>query len=233
MSDTIAPSVAPPESSAPASPTWYRQPIAWFWHMQDSGSRSKLYVRSLWALVLLVGGFAVNEAYSAMRTYFVDPDAYLKKIEEKQDASFKSLQDSLSRLSSSLDSGDRSALQDVRSAASEIRSVNQSLLQQLALAKRENERLSDVAGQQGRALGGYDFMLGEDTGIALDAGTAIGVSHLSSSYAVVNVSAVGRSERKSLTSGESIRYSNAQGQSCAVTLLSIHGGAASFKAHCA
>lgn len=123
-------------------------------------------------------------------------------------------------------------MREVRTAAAEIRSANLGLMQQLALAKRENDRLSQVAGRQAGIQGGYDFMLSDNSGIAIDGGTVLGIDRLGTRSVTANLSSGGDTTRTVLTSGQAINYRNPQGRACSVVLLSIHGGAASFKTHC-
>jgi len=225
---------ADPASGNGPSPRWYRQPIAWFWHKQDSSSRGNGWARSIWAVFLLLGGFAINEGYAYVRSSFVDPDAYLKKIEAKQDASFQALQDSLGRLSGSMNGTDRAVVREVQAAAGEIKNANRGLMQQLALAKRENERLAKLAGQQVGVQGGYDFILSGNTGLALDEGVVLGVTGVGTNVVYANLSTPEAPNRAArLRSGQSLAYRSANGRNCSVTVLSIQQGAsASFSTHC-
>ena len=223
-----------PATVEKTSPRWYKQPIAWFWHKQDSSQRGNAWVRSIWAVFLLVGGFAINEGYAYARSSFVDPDAYLKKIEAKQDASFQALQDSLGRLSSSMDGSDRAVVREVQAAAGEIKAANHGLMQQLALAKRENERLSKLAGQQVGVSGGYDFILSPNTGLALEDGVVLGVTGIGTQVVYANLSTPDEPNKDArLRSGQSLTYRNAGGKNCSVTVLSVQQSAsASFSTHC-
>jgi len=189
----------------------------------------------LWAVLLIVGGVAASEAYEWGRSKVVDPDQYLKELAAKQDSSFKELKKGLSQIGSAIGSGDREALNRIETASREIRDTNIALLNQLDLAKQENQRLSQVAGQQAGIRGGYDLMLTENTGLVLEPGVVLGVDSISSSFVRANLSADGAAEgTKSLNSGESLTYRNATGATCRVTLLSISGanGAASFSRSC-
>ena len=234
-----APSAVPDGVGPPASAdriSFWRHPIAWFWKTQDSTSKAAPVMRTLWALVLLVGGFVVNEAYGYIRGKFVGPDQYLKELSDKQDRSFQELKDGVGWLSSVVDGQDREVLRQVEAASRDIRNVNAGLLQQLALARGENKRLSQVAGQQAGVRGGYDFMLTENTGLVIEPGVVLGLQDLYTSYAIVNLTGASETDgRKRLSSGESIAYRNAAGASCRITLLSISGdnGAASFSNSCA
>ncbi|MCW5579869.1 MAG: OmpH family outer membrane protein [Luteimonas sp.] len=185
-------------------------------------------------MFLLLGGFAINEGYAYVRSSFVDPDAYLKKIEAKQDASFQALQESLGRLTGSLDGADKAVVREVQAAATEIKNANRGLMQQLALAKRENERLAQLAGQQAGVRGGYDFILSSNTGLVLDEGVILGVTGIGAQTVFANLSTPDTPNKAArLRSGQSLAYRNAEGRSCSVTVLSVQQGAsASFATHC-
>lgn len=234
MADDAKPGADADTGVAPA-PKWYRNPVAFFWYMQDSGSRGKVWARSAWALVLLVGGFAISEAYAWARTSVVDPDAYLKKIEAKQDASFKALQDSLGRLSGSLETSDKAVLREVQVAANEIKVANQGLIQQLALAKIENERLQKIATTEAGVRGGYDFIMSPQTSLILEDEVTLGLHRVSRVRAYGLLNAPGEVNKGfQLTTGQSMAYRNAAGLECTITALSLLAdGAASFSRRCA
>lgn len=225
----------PEMAVAPRRPVFWRNPIQWFWRAQDTTSSAAPAVRSAWALALLVGGFFANEGLGWLRDQFTDPDKYLKELSVKQDKSFDELKRGLSQLSSAVSGADREVLNQVESASRSIRDANLGLISQLDLAKRENERLALVAGQQAGVRGGYDLMLTEDTGIVLEPGVVLGVDTITKGWISANLSANGAPEgSQTLDSGESIPYRNAAGANCKVTLLSISGssGAASFSKSC-
>lgn len=220
--------------SAPKSPSW-RHPVSWFWHMQDTTSSAAPLVRTLWAVVLLIGGIGVNEAYGWVRGKFVDPDQFIKQLAAKQDQSFDELKKGLSQLSGAIGGADRSAVARIEAASREIRRSNLDLISQLDLAKQENSRLSKIAERQSGVLGGYDFMLSEHAGMRLDKGSVLGVNSISQTYINAQLSADGAPDGPhNMTSGQSISYRNASGAPCKVTLLSISGshGAASFSNNC-
>jgi hypothetical protein len=221
-------------AGAPKSPSW-RHPVSWFWHMQDTTSSAAPLVRTVWAVVLLIGGIGVNEAYGWVRGKFVDPDEFIKQMAAKQDQSFDELKKGLSQLSGAIDGADRSAVARIEAASREIRRSNLDLISQLDLAKQENSRLSKVAERQSGILGGYDFMLSEHAGMRIDKGVVLGVNSISQNYINAQLSADGAPDSsRNMTSGQSLNYRNASGAACKVTLLSISGshGAASFSNSC-
>ena len=211
----------------------FRRLLGWYWAQHDGKSGGEPVKRTLAAFILLAIGVAGSEAYGYVRDTFRDPDAYLVQMKQDQDTAFKQLQDSLQTLSSSLDGEGRQALKDVRGAVGEMKAANTGLLAQLDLAKEENIRLSQVAGRQAGVSGGYDFILSEHTGLALDAASVIGVNSISYG-ANVRVSAAGVTDQSEfMEAGESIAYKNAQGRECRVILLSVvEDRSASFKNSC-
>ncbi len=209
--------------------------LGWYWGKRDSANeKGEPFTRTLIALVLVVVGVLGSEFYQWARGEFVGPDEYLVKIKEEQDKSFKTLQDSLGALGRSVDASGRDALDQVNGAVSEIKSANTGLLAQLTLAKAENERLSRVGGSQAGAMGGYDLILSENTGMPLGPDAELGVQNILKYGANVALTAAGSDgKRQLLRSGESIAYQGSAGRSCNLTLLSIGGGeSASFRNRC-
>lgn len=221
-------------TAAAKTPGPVRRMLGWYWGQRDSADKGEPVKRTLVALVLLAVGVAGSEAYGYVRDKFRDPDAYLVKMKQDQDAAFERLQDSLGELSRSVEGGGREALAAVESAVGEMRSANSGLLAQLDLAKQENARLSQVAGRQAGVTGGYDFILSESTGLALDPSTVLGVQRINDNGAWVTVStAAARDQREYLRSGESIAFRNGRGQECKASLLSVASGSSvSFKQSC-
>ncbi|MEO5963686.1 MAG: hypothetical protein ABIO75_05505 [Thermomonas sp.] len=220
--------------TAPQKRGMFRRLLGWYWVQHDGASKGEPVKRTMAAVLLLALGVAGSEAYGYVRDKFREPDAYLVTMKQDQDAAFKKLQDSLSSLGSAVEDSGRDALADVRDAVGEMRSANQGLLAQLALAKQENTRLSLVAGQQAGVTGGYDVILSEHTGLALDATSVLGVQSIQSNGAWTRVSAKDLNEpEKFLESGEAIAYKDASGRSCRVVLLSVSASqSASFKTSC-
>lgn len=210
-----------------------RRFLQWYWGQRDSADKGEPGKRTVVALVLLGLGVAGSEAYGYVRDKFRDPDAYLVTMKQEQDAAFARLQDSLSELGSAVEGSGREALAEVKGAVSEMKSANTGLMAQLALAKQENVRLSRVAGQQAGVSGGYDLILSENTGLALDASSVLGVQRVHSGGVWVRLSAGGQEDqRKHLEAGESLAYRSEAGRECRVSLLSISGESASFKRSC-
>ncbi len=212
-----------------------RRWLGWYWGQRDSAEEGEPVKRTLVAVVLLAVGILGNEAYGQLTEGLRDPDAYLVQMKEEQDIAFKQLNDSLGKLGGAVDSSGREALAEVRGAVSEIRAANTGLMAQLSLAKDENQRLSQVAGRQSGVSGGYDVILSENTGVALDSSSVLGVQGISSGGARVALSARGSKDTsRYIQSGESIAYQSATGRDCKVTLLSIGGGgrSASFANAC-
>jgi hypothetical protein len=226
--------VAVEKGDPPARQGMVRRALGWYWGQRDSASKGEPVKRTLVALALLAIGVAGSEAYGHVRDRFRAPDAYLVRMKQDQDAAFRKLQDSLGALGSSVDGGGRAALAEVKGAVGEMKAMNAGLFAQLALARQENQRLSQVAGRQAGVQGGYDVILSENTGMALDAASVLGVQTIHSNSAQVSVSAGGQDDQtKWLKSGDSIAYQGKDGQSCRVILLSIgSSSSASFKTSC-
>jgi hypothetical protein len=207
----------------------------WFWKTHDSVGNAKPLNRTLIVLTFTVCGVAASEAYEWVKGRFVGPDEYLVQIKEQQSESFKRLEDQLSTLSRNVDGNGRDTLNSVERVVAEIRSANEGLVAQLALARREYDRLALSTAKERGIRGGYDFILNPSSGLRIDASTVIGVDYIGDSVVDVNLSANGLEQERTvrLDSGESIAYRSASGQACRVTLMSIQSReAASFAISC-
>lgn len=188
--------------------------LNWYWGKRDEGEKGNPITRTFIALVLVALGVLGSEAYQWGKAKVVGPDDFLVTIREEQAASFRRLEEGLS----SLRSGDRDSVSEVRGAVDEIRRINASLLARLQLANAENERVARSVG----VPGGVDMILTRDTGMPLDAQSEVGVQNIQSNGAYVSVSSLaGDSAPQFLRSGESIAYNSADGRACRVILRSV------------
>lgn len=185
-------------------------------------------------LLLAVAGFLLGDAYNAARDWAMDKPDYLKELAESQKKEFADLHKSLGQIEGP---GDRAAVRQVQGAVKAIEQTNAGLIQQLVLARRENDTLRKVAGDKAGVSGGYDFMLSSTGGIRIDPATVLGLDRVSGNGTYINLTASGqeRSVSKFLSVGESVAYVDAQGRACKVTLVSFNNaspGAASFVNGC-
>lgn len=190
------------------------------------------------AIILFALGVAGNEVIDRLKAHFLPPDEFLAQMSENQKQQFEDLKKNLGDIQNSLSNEDRTAFRGVKDAVSAIEKSNSDLIQQLVLAKQENESLQKVSQQKTGISGGYDFILTPGAGVRLDAATVLGVEQISRDYGVT-VNLTSRAEVKTineaLKSGQSIAYQNAKGQSCKVSVLSINSagsGSASFVVGC-
>ena len=202
-----------------------------YWRARDNESKMGPIPRTGLALLLVVAGVAISEAYQWGKSAMLGPDEYLVQIKEEQDKSFARLQDSLNSLGSSIGGDNRGALSELKGAVAEIKQINNSLISRLSLAKSENERLAKVVG----VPGGLDLVLSSDTGLPLDAMSHVGVQRIASNGAYVSVASKdGSTTPAFLRSGESIAFTGASGRSCRVTLVSVDPrSAVSLASRCA
>jgi hypothetical protein len=189
------------------------------------------------AAIGVVLAIAGNEAYGWVRSKVVDPDEYIKQLAEEQRREFSSLKESLDALSGQIDVGNRDALNQIRSAARSIESMNASLVAQLELAKQENRTLQKIAEQKAGISGGYDIILSPNNSVRLDAKTVLGVTAVHSNGVSINVSdESSRTVSRILASGSSLAYAGAGGRECKISLLSFRGqgdnGSAAFANSC-
>ena len=190
----------------------------------------------VFGLAIFLLAYAGNWGLDKVRDSLFGPDEFLAQIAEDQKKEFAELKDSLGKLGQSLEGSDRQALRAVESAVKTVETANQSLIQQLALAKQENDTLRRVVEQKAGFSGGYDFVLSEKQGMRLDRTTAVGFDYNQNSYIGVGLSTKDGSSRHSIRPGESLGYTSADGSSCRIALLSIRGesgsGAATFTTLC-
>jgi len=202
-----------------------------------TGKKKGRILEGLKWLALAVAGFLLGDAYNAARDWAMDKPDYLEELSKSQKAEFASLRESLQGLGSTIESGDRKALAQVKSAVDSIEQTNKGLIQQLVLAKQENETLRKVAGQQAGISGGYDFILPEARGIRIDPATVLGVESVGHNGVRVNLTSQQAEKplRQYLSTGQFVAYTNAQGSACKLSLLSFSDGrpgSAAFSNHC-
>lgn len=189
------------------------------------------------AVVLFALGVVGSVIIDRIKSKVLGPDEFLVQIADSQKQEFAALRKNLDHLSSSIDSGDRQAFDSVRNAVKTLEGSNNQLMQQLVLAKRENDTLRKTVEQKTGVSGGYDFILAEDNGIRLDNTTILGVQGINSGYVRVSLTSsdADKPANQSLQSGQSLTYRSATGKSCKVSVLSINNGnpgTASFAVGC-
>ena len=208
-----------------------------FYSTRDAWKRDPL-----WGTVFFIAvgalALAINEGIQYAKDKVQGPDAYLVQIAEGQQREFATLKASLGQISSSLAGGDRAAVREATATLQSLQSTSEGLVQQLAMAKRENDKLREISEQRAGIAGGYDIILSENGGLRLDAANVLGVEAIQSNGAVrVNLTSSAQEQpmQRVLRSGESLAYQSASGTPCRVSLLSANGagqGAASFAVVC-
>lgn len=188
-----------------------------YWRARDNESKMGPIPRTMFAVSLALGGFAVAEGLQWVKSKVVGPDEFLVKIKQEQESSFSELKASLARLNQSIDGGSRDAFSQVKNATDEIKRLNSDLVTRLTLATAENERLARVAG----VPGGLQMIFSNNTGMPLDDSSEIGVQRIGSSGADVSLTTREGTQSQFLRSGESISYVGNSGAQCRVTLLSV------------
>lgn len=182
-----------------------------------------------------LAGFLLNESLSWARDRMMDKPDYLQELAKTQERQFEDVKASLRQISGSIDAGDRAAYDQVRDAVASMEKTNASLIQQLVLAKQENETLRKVGSEKTGIAGGYDFLLAQGNGLRLEDGIAFGLVKVGGGGARVNLSSPTESTNRFLRSGQAVTYISRTGGSCRVALLSINDariGTASFARSC-
>ncbi|MGE3731415.1 MAG: hypothetical protein AB7F83_12810 [Lysobacterales bacterium] len=215
---------------------WLHRRLAGFYAVRESARAHPVWGTVL-ALLTLVVGVMAAEAYDYGKRQLLGPDEFLAQIAESQTREFADLKKNLGQIQSAIDRDDRAAFNNLKNAIRSIEQSNVELIQQLMLAKRENDTMRSLAEQRTGVTGGYDFILTESGGIRLDRTTTFGIQYVGESYVTANLSAIGAADAKQvdLKSGQSLGYQGADQRQCKVSLLSIRRadiGTASFAVNC-
>lgn len=184
-------------------------------------------------LLLFVLAYAGNKALDWVQQTVFGPDEFLVQMVEDQKKQFAELKENLDKLGRSIASGDKVAFQAVESAVNSVETTNQNLVQQLALAKEENDSLRRALEQDSGIAGGYEFILSEGQGVRIDRTTAIGFNSFNGGAAgLIRVSLTTKDDSKEhyLSPGGSIGYTSADGLSCRIALLTVRGAGISHAA---
>jgi len=192
---------------------------------------------AVFAIVLFVLGVLGNEAADRVMQNFREPDDFLVQMKDEQKQNFDALRNSLSELKGSLDGSGNAALRNVASAAEALKNTNARLIEEFALAKRENDTLRQAVRDATGMEGGSDFIVGENGSWQIDPETSIGLDGVAASYVAINLTSrdSDTSVRKTLNPGEAIAYTSASGQACKIALHTINNarpGSASFSRIC-
>jgi len=230
-----------PASSTDATATttgggWLTRQFRGFYAWRDSMKAHPLKGTFL-AVVIFVLGIFGHEAIDRVMDKFRDPDDFLVQMKDEQQQNFDALKASLSELKGSLDGNGNAALRNVASAAEALKNTNARLIEEFALAKRENDTLRQAVRDATGMEGGSDFIVGEAASWQIDPETSIGLTGVSASYVTVNLTSrdSDTSVRKRLNAGESVAYTSASGQPCKIALHTINNarpGSASFSKIC-
>src|SRR3546814_11113057 len=124
------------------------------------------------AIVLLVLGILGNEAVDRVMQNFREPDEFLVQMKDEQKQNFEALNASLSELKGTLDADGRSALSGVASAAEALKNTNARLIEEFALAKRENDTLRQAVRNATGMTGGSALIVGDSGSWQIDPGTS-------------------------------------------------------------
>jgi len=231
------------EAGAPASSTdattgggWITRQFRGFYAWRDSMKAHPLKGTFL-AVVIFVLGIFGHEAIDRIMDKFRDPDDFLVQMKDEQQQNFDALKASLSELKGSLDGNGNAALKNVASAAEALKNTNARLIEEFALARRENDTLRQAVRDATGMEGGSDFIVGESGSWQIDPETSIGLTDVGSSYVHVNLTSRDHdtSVRKRLNAGQSVAYTSASGQACKIALHTINNaspGSASFSRIC-
>lgn len=225
--------------TAPAAgpePGWLTRQLGGYYAWRDAIKKHPLKGTGL-AIAIFVLGVLGNEAIGRVMDRFRDPDQFLVKMKDEQQQNFDALKASLSELKGTLDADGRSALKDVATAAEALQNTNRRLIEEFALAKRENDTLRDAVRNATGMEGGSDFIVGESASWQIDPQTSVGLTAVSARYVTVNLTSrdADTSVRKNLNVGEAVAYTSASGEACKIALHTINNaspGSASFSRIC-
>src|SRR3546814_5085071 len=144
--------------AADSKPGWMTRQLGGFYRWRDVIKEHPLKGTGL-AVAIFVLGVLGNEAIGRVMDKFRDPDQFLVQMKDDQQQNFEALKTSLSELRGSLDSNGNAALQQVASAAEALQNTNVRLVEELALAKRENDTLRQAVRNSTGMEGGLHFIV--------------------------------------------------------------------------
>lgn len=229
------------ETQQPAPPVkaakkqgWLTRKLAGYYRSRDTVKAHPLW-GTLFAIAAMVLGVAAHETYNYAKEKIFGPDQFLVQIRDEQQRNFNKIQDNLTKLRGAIDGKDQQALAEVTSNVKSLESNNGRLIDQLVMAKRENDNLRKIAEQRTGIAGGYDFILATDNGVRIDPTTVFGLRYVNNTAIGVSLSSRDSNESVQLASGQSIPYTNAEGHHCKVSLLGFDSDSksASFAVGCA
>lgn len=225
-------------SAAPATQKqgWITRQLGGFYAWRDALKNHPLKATGL-GIAIFVLGVLGHEAIDRVMDKFRDPDQFLVQMKDEQKQNFDALKASLSELRGSLDSNGNAALKQVASAAEALQNTNVRLVEEFALAKRENDTLRQAVRNATGMEGGSDFIVGESGSWQIDPETSLGLAGVNASYVSINLTSrdADTSVRKNLNAGEAIAYTSASGEACKIALHTINNarpGSASFSRIC-
>ena len=214
---------------------WLTRKLAGFYATRDAVKQHPLW-GTLFAFMVAVLGVATNELYAYVKSKVEGPDAFLVQIRDEQKAQFATIEKYLGQIRSGMSQTNGASLGKLRVAVNALESSNVRLINQLRLAKQENEKLSRISAKQGGPAGGYDFLLSGRQGIRVDAKNVFGVSYIGGGKVSVSLSSANAdgTQKAMLDSGQSMANTSADGRPCKITLLSFDNDtqAASFARIC-
>src|SRR3546814_413879 len=172
--------------AADSKPGWMTRQLGGFYRWRDVIKEHPLKGTGL-AVAIFVLGVLGNEAIGRVMDKFRDPDQFLVQMKDEQTQNFDALKASLSELRGSLDSNGNAALKQVASAAEALQNTNVRLVEEFALAKRENDTLRQAVRNATGMEGGSDFIVGEASSWQIDPQTSIGLNGVAAHYVSVNL----------------------------------------------
>ncbi len=226
-------------ATAPATESkqgWLTRQLGGFYAWRDA-IRTHPLKATTFGVAIFVLGILGHEAIDRVMDKFRDPDQFLVQMKDEQKQNFDALKASLSELKGSLDGNGNAALKQVASAAEALQNTNVRLVEEFALAKRENDTLRQAVRNATGMEGGSDFIVGEASSWQIDPQTALGLTGVASSYVSINLTSSDSdtSVRRNLNVGQAVAYTSATGQPCKIALHTIHNarpGSASFSRIC-
>ncbi|MFC3716902.1 hypothetical protein ACFONC_12140 [Luteimonas soli] len=224
------------KQAASSKPGWLTRQLGGFYSWRDAMKKHPLKGTGL-AVAIFVLGVLGNEAIGRVMDKFRDPDQFLVQMKDEQQQNFDALKASLSELKGSLDADGNAALRNVATAAEALQNTNARLIEEFALAKRENDTLRKAVRDATGMEGGSDFIVGENGSWQIDPETSLGLAGVSANYVGINLTSrdSDTSVRKNLNPGEAIAYTSASGEACKIALHTINNarpGSASFSRIC-
>ncbi|HVI58232.1 MAG TPA: hypothetical protein VM619_05090 [Luteimonas sp.] len=220
-----------------ASTPLHPEPFAGWIRIVLSNRRAKWSLNIAFIVLAAIAAWSLGDLYDGWHPRATQAEQRFADRRAHQREAFREVQSQLQAVRGTVPPAGREELLGLQASIHALERHSSGLVQQLALAKRENDALRRQLERAEGPAGGYDFIVPEAGSMRIDATTVLGVAGVGNGGARVNLTSAGNGDVRDrfLASGQSLRYRAADGHACKVALLGTGpapGGAAAFALGC-